>query len=204
MFEPHSHGASRRRPKKRRGGDDDARFLKSWLERPLLTGAVMPSGKFLAKAMARHVDPREDGPVIEIGPGTGPVTEALVERGVAQERLVLVEYNPDFVELLKNRFPRATVIQGDAYALGETLKGKLSEPASAIVSSLPLLTKPPLARLSVLKQAFALAREGAPFVQFTYAVAPPIPERGSGYTSMASNWILLNVPPARVWVYRQA
>lgn len=204
MFEPRSHGAETRRPKKRRGSEDEARFLKSWLERPLLTGAVMPSGKFLAKAMARHVDPRIEGPVIEIGPGTGPVTEALIEHGVPQERLVLVEFNPDFIELLKRRFPRATIIQGDAYALGDTLAGKMSGPAAAVVSSLPLLTKPPLARLGLLKQAFSLMKPGAPFVQFTYAVAPPIPERGAGYSSTASNWILLNVPPARVWVYRQA
>lgn len=204
MFEPRSHGPERRRPKKRRGSDDDARFLKSWLERPLLTGAVMPSGKFLAKAMARHVDPRSDGPVIEIGPGTGPVTEALIEHGVPQERLVLVEFNPDFIELLKRRFPRATIVQGDAYALSDTLAGKMSGPAAAVVSSLPLLTKPPLVRLGLLKQAFGLMKPGAPFVQFTYAVAPPIPERGVGYTSKASNWILLNVPPARVWVYRES
>lgn len=204
MFEPRTHGAEKKRPKKRRGSEDEARFLKSWLERPLLTGAVMPSGKFLAKAMARHVDPRVKGPVIEIGPGTGPVTEALIEHGVPQEQLVLVEFNPDFVELLKRRFPRATIVQGDAYALKDTLAGKMSDPAAAVVSSLPLLTKPPLVRLGLLKQAFGLMKPGAPFVQFTYAVAPPIPERGVGYFSTASNWILLNVPPARVWVYRES
>lgn len=163
----------------------------------------MPSGKFLARAMAEPVDPRLDGPVIEIGPGTGPVTEALIARGVAQERLVLVEFNPDFVELLKQRFPKATIVQGDAYRLAELLKGKLAGPAAAIVSSLPLFTKPPELRKALLQEAFLLLKPGAPFVQFTYAVVPPIPERGPGYRSKASNWILLNVPPARVWVYRQ-
>src|SRR5919206_2184897 len=93
--------------------EDEARFLRSWIERPLVTGAVTPSGKLLARTMASYVDPRMPGPVIELGPGTGPVTSALVRRGIEQERLVLVEYNPDFCRLLTRRFPRATIVQGN-------------------------------------------------------------------------------------------
>jgi phosphatidylethanolamine/phosphatidyl-N-methylethanolamine N-methyltransferase len=204
VFEPRIHPGDRRPPRKKRKPDDDAKFLKTWMDKPLLTGAVMPSSKFLAKAMAERVDLALDGPVIEIGPGTGPVTEALIKRGVAQERLVLVEFNPDFVLLLKQRYPRATVIQGDAYKLVELLAGRLSAPAAAIVSSLPLFTKPPHQRLAFMREAFKLMGPKAPFIQFTYAVVAPIPERGAGYVAKASNWILLNVPPARVWVYREA
>ena len=58
--------------------DDEVRFIRSWIERPLSIGAVTPSGKMLARAMARYVDPHSDGPVVELGPGTGPVTAALV------------------------------------------------------------------------------------------------------------------------------
>ena len=169
----------------------------------MLTGAVMPSGRFLAKAMAAEVDVREPGPIVEIGPGTGPVTEALLARGVSQDRLVLVEFNRDFIDLLKKRFPLATVIQGDGYKLAELLKDRLAEPAAAVVSSLPLFTKPPEQRRNFLHQAFGIMANNAPFIQFTYAVVPPIPERGPGYASHASKWILLNVPPARVWTYRK-
>ena len=68
--------------------DDEVRFLRSWIERPLTVGAVTPSGKILARAMARYVDPNSTGPVVELGPGTGPVTEALVAAGVDPSRLV--------------------------------------------------------------------------------------------------------------------
>src|SRR6187431_616790 len=95
--------------------DDEVRFIRSWLEKPLATGAVTPSGRILARTMARYVDPDFSGPVVELGPGTGPVTEALLEQGVSQERLVLLEFNPTFCQLLRSRFPRATVVQGDAY-----------------------------------------------------------------------------------------
>ena len=92
-------------------------FIRSWIEKPLSIGAVTPSGKALARTMARYVDPNASGPVIELGPGTGPVTEALVEHGVDPARLVLVEFNPTFCRLLRTRYPEATVVQGDAYRL---------------------------------------------------------------------------------------
>src|SRR5690606_31128609 len=103
--------------------DDEVRFIASWLQHPLKVGAVSPSGRALARAVAAEVDPSIPGPVVELGPGTGPVTEALVQRGIPQERLVLVEYDPEFCALLRRRFPNATVVEGDAYALGDTLAG---------------------------------------------------------------------------------
>jgi phosphatidylethanolamine/phosphatidyl-N-methylethanolamine N-methyltransferase len=183
--------------------EDEARFLRSWLERPLVTGAVIPSSRMLARTMASYVDPRVPGPVIELGPGTGPVTDALVRRGVAQDRLVLVEYNPEFCKLLKRRFPKATIVQGDAYEIRETLDEVLTEPAAAIVSSLPLFTKPMDKRLELLEAALEAMRPNAPFVQFTYAVVPPMPARSKDYAATCSNRIWLNLPPARVWVYRR-
>jgi phosphatidylethanolamine/phosphatidyl-N-methylethanolamine N-methyltransferase len=182
--------------------DDEMQFIRSWLDKPLRTGAVMPSGKALARTMAGYVDPQSTGPVIELGPGTGPVTEALVARGVDPKRLVLVEFNPDFCRLLRTRYPEATVVQGDAYRLRRLLDGTVREPASAIVSGLPLMTKPLRTRLRLFADAMALLGEGAPFIQFTYAVMPPIPKELSGISAEPSNLIWLNLPPARVWVYR--
>ncbi|HKG00869.1 MAG TPA: phospholipid methyltransferase [Xanthobacteraceae bacterium] len=184
--------------------DDEVRFIRSWLEKPLAIGAVTPSGRVLARTMARYVNPIMAGPVVELGPGTGPVTEALIAEGVAPERLVLVEFNPTFCQLLRARFPAATVIQGDAYGMRRLLAGLLQQPAAAIVSGLPLVTKPVRMRLRLLRDALELLRPGAPFVQFTYAVVPPIPNRLAGVCAEASERIWKNMPPARVWVYRKA
>jgi phosphatidylethanolamine/phosphatidyl-N-methylethanolamine N-methyltransferase len=183
--------------------EDEARFLKSWLEKPLVTGAVTPSGRMLARTMASYVDPRIPGPVVELGPGTGPVTDALIRRGIAQERLVLVEYNPEFCKLLARRFPKATIVQGDAYDLRETVQPVLTEKAAATVSSLPLFTKPLEQRFELLEAAQDAMHPNAPFIQFTYAVVPPIPARSQHYTARPSNRVWLNLPPARVWVYRR-
>jgi phosphatidylethanolamine/phosphatidyl-N-methylethanolamine N-methyltransferase len=183
--------------------DDEVRFLRSWIEKPLHMGAVMPSGRLLARTMAQYVDIRSEGPVVELGPGTGAITSALVERGVDQSRLVLVEYNPGFCALLRDRYPHARVVQGDAYALRDSLRKVLSAPASAVVSGLPLVTKPMLTRLRLIRDAFAALAPGAPFVQFTYSVAPPIPKSLPGVSTEASERIWMNLPPARVWVYRK-
>ncbi|WP_316183670.1 MULTISPECIES: class I SAM-dependent methyltransferase [unclassified Bradyrhizobium] len=183
--------------------DDEVRFLRSWIEKPLHMGAVMPSGRLLARTMAQYVDPHGTGPVIELGPGTGAITNALVEHGVDQKRLVLVEYNPGFCALLHDRYPQAKVVQGDAYRLRDTLWNVLGAPASAVVSGLPLVTKPMLTRMKLIRDAFAAMSPNAPFVQFTYSVVPPIPKSLPGVTTQASERIWMNLPPARVWVYRK-
>ena len=183
--------------------DDEVRFLRSWIEKPLHMGAVMPSGRVLARTMAQYVDVNSKGPVVELGPGTGAITNALIDHGVDQKRLVLVEYNPEFCALLRDRYPHAKVVQGDAYTLRDSLWDVMKVPASAVVSGLPLVTKPMLTRLKLIRDAFLALAPGAPFVQFTYSVAPPIPKSLPGVSTEASERIWMNLPPARVWVYRK-
>jgi phosphatidylethanolamine/phosphatidyl-N-methylethanolamine N-methyltransferase len=183
--------------------DDEVRFLRTWIEKPLHVGAVMPSGRLLARTMAQYVDANSSGAVVELGPGTGAITAALIKREVDQKRLVLVEYNPGFCALLRDRYPQAKVVQGDAYTLRDSLRNVLGAPASAVVSGLPLVTKPMQTRLKLIRDAFQALAPGAPFVQFTYSVAPPIPKSLPGVSTEASERIWMNLPPARVWVYRK-
>lgn len=202
-------------PPHRRGGTlqqrvrDEARFFKAWVENPVATGAVSPSGRFLSRAMARHVDPNIPGPIIELGPGTGPVTQALIEHGIAPERLILVEFDEKFCDLLKARFPQARIVRGDAYNLAETLRDVITEPVAAIVSSLPLLNKPDEDRVRLLQDGFAMLHPEGNFVQFTYGMISPIPRSKAVKAEMAfemqgSAPVWLNLPPARVFTYRPA
>ncbi len=210
---PHDAGLAKAVAAKQSHGQasfaDEARFIRAWFDNPRTAGAVSPSGRFLARMMARHVDPAQEGLVIELGPGTGPVTQALIQRGVAPERLVLVEFDAAFCRLLERRFPRSTVIQGDAVRLRETLAGRLEGPVAAVVSSLPLLNMPDAERLALLSDAFALMPPTGRFVQFTYGLASPMPKKPKGcrpvdFAAEVSPPVWLNLPPARVWVYRPA
>ena len=130
------------------------------------------------------------------------MTEALIERGIDPARLTLVEYDPEFCRLLRQRFPGVNVVQGDAYNLRQTLDGVLREPAAAFVSGLPLFNKPLKMRLDLLDQAFGLMQPDAPFVQFTYNAISPIPRSHGRVRAEASGRVWRNFPPARVWVYR--
>ncbi len=186
---------------------DEARFIRTWLENPRLAGAITPSGRFLARAMAHCVDPAGDGPIVELGPGTGPVTQALLARGIAPERLVLVEYDPGFCHLLARKFPGTRILRGDAYRLRETLADRLQRKPAAIVSSLPLLTKPEATRLALLRQAFELMGPEGRFIQFTYGVKSPAPShlcQGLHIKTQSLAPIWLNLPPARIFIYRHA
>lgn len=175
-------------------------FLKGLLARPKNVGAIAPSSRALARAIAQQVDPKVDGPVLELGPGTGVVTEALIERGIAPERITAIEYDPQFAKLVAERFPRVTVVRGDAFDLEKTL-GQ-GEAFAAIVSGLPLLNHPVERRHALIEGALAKLQPGAPYVQFSYGTKPPIPAP-AGATVKRTALILMNLPPARVWVYRK-
>src|SRR6202158_2626925 len=135
--------------------DDEVHFIRSLIWRPRATGAVTPSGRILARTMARYVEPKLPGRVVELGPGTGPVTEALVEHGIDPARLILVEFNPRFCALLRARFPTATVLQGDAYRLREMLAGVLRQALAAGVSGPALVTQPLRMRLRLVRESLA-------------------------------------------------
>ncbi|MFZ1078909.1 MAG: phospholipid methyltransferase [Methylovirgula sp.] len=182
---------------------DGARFLKIWLGNPLLLGAVTPSGPALAEAMARGVDPSLPGPIVELGPGTGVVTRALLKRGIEPGRLILVEFDADFCALLGARFPGVRIVQGDAYNLAATLRGQLEAPPAAMVSSLPLLNKPEPVRTALVAEAFDLMSPAGRFVQFTYGLKSPMPRSAVWLQAECLPRIWLNVPPARVWIYRR-
>lgn len=188
---------------------DSARFIKQWIENPRIIGAVSPSGPALAKAMASFVDLSREGPIIELGPGTGPVTHALLARGIPAERLVLVEYETKFCHLLAERYPGVKIVQGDAYGLKATLDGQIDGRVATVVSSLPLLVRPERDRAELLQQAFDLMGGDGLFIQFTYGLTKsPMPLHALGvsgaYVGKGSAPILMNIPPARVWRYRRA
>ncbi len=181
---------------------DDMRFLKTWAEHPLSTAAVTPSGVMLSRLMASFVEAERPGPVVELGPGTGVVTRAMLARGIPEERLVLIEWNGEFCDLLAERFPRATVMRGDAFALGKTLADMPDHSLASVISGLPLFIKPVPARERLIDDALRLMAPGAPFIQFSYALVPAVPNKPRRYAIDRSSWVLANLPPARVWTYR--
>lgn len=174
-------------------------FFLSLLSNPWRIGALTPSSKALAAAITTEVTP-EHAPVLELGPGTGVFTQALLARGIPEERLALVEADHRFAALLSLRFPKARVLNTDASRLAAPFG---SEKAGAVISGLPLLAIPADGVSAILQAAFACLRPGGAFHQFTYRPRCPVPQDmldRLGLTARRSHIVARNLPPA--FVYR--
>lgn len=182
---------------------DSLRFLARMIARPKTVGAIAPSSRALARAVAAQIDPAAEGLILELGPGTGAATRALIARGIAPERLWAVEYDSDFAKLIAARFSSVHVICGDAFDLEKTLGDRVKGPFAGAISGVPLLNFTNAERQTFLEGVLARLKPGAPYVQFSYGVQPPVvPPKG--VTVARAAFILFNLPPARVWVYRRA
>jgi len=179
---------------------DNLRFLRALITRPKNIGALAPSSAALAKAIADQIDSTE-GSVLEIGAGTGVVSEAILARGVPPEKLTLLEYDEELARHLAARFPRLHVITGDAFDIDRILGTRYSSPFGAIISGIPLLNHPVARRRAYVEGLTRRLMPKAPLIQFSYgAHAPVVPPPGCSVTRVAVVWA--NLPPARVWVYR--
>jgi phosphatidylethanolamine/phosphatidyl-N-methylethanolamine N-methyltransferase len=182
--------------------NDNLRFLRALIARPKNIGAVVPSSRALGRAIARQLDPARPGPLLELGPGTGVITAAILEHGIAPDRLTVIEYDPEFAAAIAERFHGVHVIQGDAFDLGSTLGARHNESFAGIVSGIPLLNFPMSRRQAYVETLAKRLLPGAPLIQFSYGMhAPVVPPAGHSVVCAALVWA--NFPPARVWVYRK-
>lgn len=180
-------------------------FFRRFVSDPLRTGAQWPSGPALARAMAAPLDPALPGGVVELGPGTGVVTRALIARGFAPSRILALEIAPDFVAFLRRSLPGLAVRQASAFDLERELADLPFAEIQAVVSSLPLLTQPPARRRQLVRSAlFAAPAAARQFVQYTYFLRPPVTGLGSEIAVERAAFVPWNLYPATVWRYRPA
>lgn len=184
---------------------DTTLFLQEWLANPQRTGAVVPSSRQLAAAMARWLPPDPDSYVLELGPGTGAVTQALLAHGLREDRLVAIERNPKLAHLLRERFPRSHIITGDAWQLDDLLRRRNTpiECVGAVISSLPLLNFSPEQAEALADKIRAVLDPQGTWVQYSYRIHKRRTRGTSRFHLLASKIVWLNLPPARVNVYRK-
>lgn len=179
---------------------DTLAFFRAWLADPLQAGAVLPSGPALAELITADIT-SDIAPVIELGPGTGVFTRALLDRGVAERDLVLVEAGPDFARRLARRFPAARLLAMDAARLHRLPRGE-GRLAGAVISGLPMLSMPPRKMYAILAGAFRHLRRDGAFYQFTYGPRCPVPTVVLDRLDLRAQRIggvFVNLPPASVY-----
>jgi len=187
-------------PRRSPSSHDIGPFFKAWVANPLRVGSIRPSGSVLAQLMTSEISP-ETGPVIELGPGTGVFTQALLARGVEERDLTLVECAGDFACMLGRRFPMARVVVSDAARLNRAALF-CGAPVGAVVSGLPLVSMSPRKILAILSGAFSYMRPGGALYQFTYVPRCPVPRAildRLGLKAVRIGSTMNNIPPAAAY-----
>lgn len=181
-----------------------ALFLGELVSNPRSIGAPVPSSRFLARDMAAFVPSDPEGYVVELGPGTGVITTALLERGVPPEKLLLVERSYEMAKLLRKQFPGVKVLFGDATHLSRLLSKCIDldqERVSHIVSSLPLRSLPKQVVDGITSEVQAVLGKHGRFIQYTYALRHGCNGALRKFRKASSKVVWLNLPPARVELF---
>lgn len=179
-------------------------FLKLWARSPIKMGAMQPSTKVFARCVARHLNHQAADPVLELGGGTGAVTEALLEFGVKPEKLYVVEKVPELCAVLRRRFPKVTVLEGSAVDLKRMLAEHGVTRISGVASTLPLLWFSDEEQRQIATDAFALMGEDAIMTQMTNQFRSPLKLEGLPLTGKVVDFVWRNWLPSWVWAYRRA
>lgn len=186
--------------------ESNLRHFTSWVREPLKTGALLPSSGVLAKSMVAQIDLDAQGYVIELGPGTGVMTQAMLDRGISPEKIIVIERSPQMHALMSRRFPKLTVILGDACELQSILQARQITQVKAVLSSLPLLSMPAIIRMQIKAQMVKVLAPHGRIIQFTYGLLPPYDQEEASEWHLSGKraaMVLRNVPPAHVWVYHK-
>jgi len=182
-------------------------FLAAWVRSPFKIGGLLPSSRALARAMAVGVDVKKPGAVIELGAGTGVVTHALLQAGIAPGRLVVIERDEKLHAIMSSQFPHLNILCADAITLDTVLAGAGVTKINSIVSSLPLLSMPKAVRQAIEHQMATLIGHDGCIVQFTYGPTSPISAQQMHKYHLHGRrmkLVMANIPPAHVWVYRKS
>lgn len=184
--------------------DDEIRFIKGMMSTPKTVGAIMPTSARMANRMASIIDTGSGLPVLELGPGTGVITKAILERGVRPADLVSIEYAPHFCTLLQERFPSVDVRNGDVFELGNVLADRQDQIFDSVISAVPMLSFPLERRIGLMRDLLARVPRGRPVIQITHGPMSPLPAMPDVYTIAHFDFVVRNLPPAQLWLYRSA
>ncbi|HLY45306.1 MAG TPA: hypothetical protein VKQ73_06985 [Stellaceae bacterium] len=183
---------------------EHALFFRHWLQRPLAIGAVLPSGRAVARAMARELPAPRGGVVLELGGGTGALTQGLLQAGCRADELIVVEREPALSAVLRRRFPLLRILEADAREVGALLAELRIAPLAGVVSSLPIKWFDLADQRAVIDSCFALMGPDGVFLQLTNALVSPLPMRPLGIVGVEVARVWTQFPPVQIWRYRPA
>ncbi len=178
-------------------------FYSGWIANPKAVGAIAPTSATMARIMASAARCDAELKVLELGPGNGVTTRAILEHGVAAENLIAIEFTKSFLPGLRLRYPGVNFVHGDAFDISQISAELGIEKFDTAISGLPLLNFPVDDRARLVELVLDQLVPGRPLIQFSYGLRPPVPARDGYFTVTQLDSVLLNLPPARIWAYRR-
>ncbi|CAN7295268.1 class I SAM-dependent methyltransferase [Rhizobium sp. LjRoot98] len=183
--------------------DEEIRFFKGWRSNMKAVGSIVPTSGITARRMASVVNPHSGLPVLELGPGTGVITKAILQKGVQPENLVSIEFSTDFYQHLVKTYPDVDFINGDAFDLDKTLGPRRDQQFDSVISAVPLLNFPMHMRVSLIDDLLSRIPVGRPVIQISYGPMSPVVAMPDRYQISHYDFVVRNIPPAQLWVYRK-
>ena len=177
-------------------------FFRQWLRSPKSMGAVIPSSRALARAVSREIVWRPGQVIVELGAGTGAISQGLIDSGLPPEALMMIELDRPLYEYLRDRFPAVRVINGDATRLVDILRQQGVGEVGTVISGIPMVTMPLAFQRAIIQQSFAALGPGGCLLQYSYSPVAPIPARKLGVEARLVRFVVRNLPPATVWRFR--
>lgn len=178
-------------------------FFRQWLRSPKSMGAVIPSSRILARAVTEAVRWEPGQTVIELGAGTGAISQGLIDAGLPPEALMMIELDRPLYDYLRQRFPGVRVINGDATRLVDIVRQQGITEIGTVISGLPMVTMPFEFQRAIIEQSLQILGPGGYVLQYSYSPVPPIPARKLGVEAKLVKFVVRNVPPATVWRFRR-
>lgn len=179
-------------------------FFRQWLRSPKSMGSVIPSSQALARAIASAAVYTGNDMIIELGGGTGAITQGLIDVGIPRDRIVVIELDGSMAEFLRARLPGCRVIQGDATRLDELLALEGVTSVGTVVSGLPMVGMPFEFQQAIIRQGMRVLRKGGTMLQYSYSPISPVPTKKLGIKAQMMKYVFWNFPPAVVWRYQAA
>ncbi|MDH3663472.1 MAG: methyltransferase domain-containing protein [Alphaproteobacteria bacterium] len=177
-------------------------FFRQWLRSPKSMGSIIPSSMALARAVTNAVVWEPGQTVVELGAGTGAISQGLLQKGMPRDALMMIELDEQLYDYLRNRFPGVRVVHGDATKLADIVAEQNIDEVSTVVSGLPMVNMPFDFQQAIIEQSFKAMKPGGPLLQYSYSPISPIPAKKLGVKAELVRFVLRNVPPATVWRFR--